>query len=310
MSKLQILTRVKRINKRNGIFETDSEKGPGDLYYITKYISDNNVMITSSWGNPRVDEGQSLILTDDNNRVYGKEENKEEIIAFYNEFMKKAEGWAGIVCLTLGEHTYFPSERYKTYPFWGNIRYVYDRPHGAKKLPIIKYDYTKYIPEDTKDEKGGFKFSLDNLKKVRQACIEERGNQYAGLAYCNGCRQYKHPEQFQDSHMKKMIRRGHEILFEAECLGCHGTIELNASPVYLTEPSHITQVSNALAQVKLSDDYYVERRMSTHGSRAKAKLRRVGMDNKFTFTHNNWGTALLSSCIEYAKKLDIPIEVQ
>jgi hypothetical protein len=298
---------AERVRSNEFVLQPDNGEEKGDLYYITKYLKENNIhTVWASRARAVPDAGEFCVFRLGNNEIHARCNNRDEIKAVV-ETIFGTETYRKYVHIEENtEHTLFmPEDRGGTPSFWENMMIYVKGPEGSRKLPVIHADIRGFYPEEFTDDQGDFKYTIPNAQQylsMRNTRGDYSSNPYN---YCNHCRNQERLTTFQQDRIKAFRRKDGFLYAVYSCRNCDGLTTFNLSPVpgmYIdTHCMHRT-----FLHAKVSSRYYV---CSKLNGAYNVKLKCEGMTtNHFPWTNQNWGQALLSSVKKYAEHLDVPLE--
>lgn len=322
MNETKIQNRFKRL-KKTELIVADTVSHQGDMYHISKWIDDSRYEVKTSYARHNentMPPGVEELFNDDarNCYVYGKPAHEEIIKEMYTDYFKPwCASWNFPLKMSLGDHSIHPNTAYKyvaIQPNIGNLNIQYDKVFGSKQLPVIHYNLNDKIPTDLKDDRGNFIVTLDNIQVMEALAgreAVERGMYTHNTALrCPslGCRNRVLLEQVRETSIVGVLRRKNTVHLKTKCTECG--CEDMLIPIHPLRgiPTSLSGIKYYIADITLSDDYSLETR--NNARYPKPKLLMKGCSNAFKWDNYSWGQAVIKSTMEYAKKLNIPVEIK
>jgi len=308
-----ILKRAERIKDNEKLIIADTEKGPGDLFELTKYFSENGILACNSYRTPSLELGLEQIIKGRNGYNYycRKDSDKTKVKKFIELMYTEKYGTA--YNLELGQHTIakaFDTGYNFAFPELGNISFRYTGKSSKSKLPVVKYDLCSFIPDEMKDKNGEFKFSFTNLKKFEEMKLVQNVRNSGGAitTSCRSCSRRRKLSDTKESEITGIVRaKNDDLFFRMSCTNCSNTELLMPLSLMFSMPTYPGRFRGFIFEIQLSPKYVVRTRVN--GGSLAGKLYSLNSENYVLFSHKNWGKVLLRSAMEYANKKNIPVEV-
>ena len=311
----KIVERIKRIEANDKLVMADTEKGPGDLFIISKYIAEKMIMSVSAYGGTlNIESMEDSGLRRGGNKIYYHKDatNKPEIKNFLKIFY--SDSYIKRYNLEMGQHTLakaFGTKYVFSYPVFTGVGFTYKKEKkGVKNIPTVRYDVRTFFPDKMTDAKGDFIFTFKNFQdyeKMKQD--DDRRIPYPIKATCRICGRSINLLNVKESQITSVVRgKDGQMFFKMVCTNNCGNAEV-LMPIALTSntPHYPTGFNYFISELQLSSKYCMRTRMN--GSSITSKLYSYTGDNYTPFTLNNWGKILSHSIMEYADKRKLPVEV-
>lgn len=335
---ITIKGRITRWKKNEGLLQPCTDDDKGDLFAFVQFLFDcgvkaatNNYLPTpddhcqrlANDINPPITPGRyfmnniKLYICDDLNDA-----KTHDVIASVIEVL-----WSGTSRLMLGDH-FIPRMPSMPYSRYYHIQYLYQylpipipfnmalksSVKGRGKKPSVWIDVRSVFEQRYVDDKGGFIFTLDNVREHCAIRRDERrlasfGNYFLWFGYnnessCSHCYKSNHCLRSMD-RITAVVRdvRRHDIYFEVPCTRCGKSVSW--SPSLLPTRTYGLTFQRCNVNYILSSDYH----MLSLATRNRLVNTRKDYIVNSEMQPLHQGKVFEKDILRIAEEMDLPVKV-